>query len=163
MPPAPVRRPLSQTRNRSQPPTIWGACPINGQEEAEHKLVRRFSRGPGVNATGATMPGGTSDLLCGNIRYGYYHIVDRHYVEWNEKSIKTSENWRDVADYSIAESLRNPMAVAFRPSTNTFCYSREVSLINKVRGIIVEVMHPNVVIRAQDGAIITAFPSRKPC
>jgi hypothetical protein len=27
-------------------PRPWGACPINGREEAKDKLVRRFDRGP---------------------------------------------------------------------------------------------------------------------
>jgi hypothetical protein len=76
---------------------------------------------------------------------------------------KTSENWREVADYSIGEALRNPISVAYRADVNTYCYSREVSLVHKVRGIIVEVFHPNVVVRAQDGVIITAFPAKKPC
>jgi hypothetical protein len=150
-------------QNQKPPPTLWRPCPINDRANAELTLVRKFDRGPGVTGGGPTMPGGSSDLLCGTERYGYYHIVNRHFTEWTQKAAKTSENWRDVADYSIAESLRNPMAVEYRPSVNTYCYSREVALVNKVRGIIVEVMHPNVVVRAQDGAIITAFPSGKPC
>ena len=75
----------------------------------------------------------------------------------------SNENWREVADYSIAEALRSPMSVTFRADKNTFCYSREVALIDKVRGHTVDVMHPNVVVRAQDGAVITAYPSRAPC
>jgi hypothetical protein len=144
-------------------PKIWGACPVTNRESSERKLVRRFDRATGVATTGVTMSAGTSDLLCGNELYGYYHIVSRHYVEWTQDSVKSNENWRDVADYSIAEALRSPMAVSFRAASNTFCYSREVSLIDKVRGITVEVIHPNVVVRAQDGAVITAFPSRRPC
>ena len=109
------------------------------------------------------MPAGTSALLCGTGNFGFYHIVARHYPEWTQKSVKTNENWKDVADYSIAEALRSPTSVTFRSDKNTFCYSRQVSLIDKVRGITVDVMYPNVVVRAQDGAIITAFPSREPC
>lgn len=145
------------------PPTVWGACPTVNRVAAEHKLVRRFDRATGVATTGATMPAGTTDLLCGTDRLGYYHIVARHHVEWTQKSTLTNENWREVADYSIAEALRSPMSVAFRFENNTFCYSREVSLIDKARGITVDVMHPNVVVRAQDGAVITAFPKRTPC
>ena len=142
---------------------MWGACPVIDREAAEQKLVRRFDRAAGVTATGATMPAGTTDLLCGHQGYGYYHIVARHYAEWTQKSILTNENWREVADYSIAEALRNPTSVTFRPPSNTFCYSREVSLVDRVRGVTVDVMHPNVVVRAQDGAVITAFPPRTSC
>ena len=109
------------------------------------------------------MPAGTSELLCGNNGYGYYHIMARHYVEWTQKGVKSNENWREVTDYSVAEVLRSPTRVTFRANNNTFCYSREVSLVDKVRGIVVDVMHPNVVVRARDGAVITAIPTRTPC
>jgi hypothetical protein len=153
---------ISPSQAPKPPPTIWGACPNNGREGAEHKLVRQFQRGPGA-AVAATMHGGTSDLVCGHDAYGYYHIVNRHFIEWNEKSIRTSENWRHVADYAIAEALQSPHTVTFRATNNTFCYSREIYLVNKVNGMIVDVFHPNVVIRQSDSRIITAFPAREPC
>lgn len=102
------------------------------------------------------MSAGTSDLVCGNEFYGYYHVVSRHHTEWTQKSVKSNENWREVADYSIAEALRSPTSVTFRATNSTFCYSPEVSLIDKVTGVTVDVTHPNVVVRAQDGAVITA-------
>lgn len=145
------------------PPTLWRPCPVNQREESRDQLVRRFERGAGASRSGAVMPGGNSDLICGDDKHGYYHIANGHGLEWTQKGMKTSENWREVADYSIAEALRNPMSVTYRPDVDTYCYSREVSLINKVRGIVVEVFHPNVVVRARDGVIITAFPARKPC
>ena len=145
------------------PPRVWAACPSINRAAAEQKLVRRFDRAPGVVTEVVPMPAGTSDLLCGTDNFGFYHVESRHYVDWNRKSIVTNENWRDVADYSIAEALRNPTAVIFRAANSTFCYSRQVSLVEKVRGIIVDVMYPNVVVRAQDGAIITAFRSGRPC
>ncbi len=155
--------PTATPSQEKPPPTPWRACPVNGREEARDRLVRRFERGPGVSTTGAVMPAGSSDLICGDDKHGYYHIANGHGLEWTQKGMKTSENWRDVADYSIAEALRNPMSVTYRADVDTYCYSREVSLVNKVRGIIVEVFHPNVVIRARDGLIITAFPTKKPC
>ena len=145
------------------PPTIWGACPSVNRAAAEQKVVRRFDRATGAARGVVPMPAGTSNLLCGTGNFGFYHIVAEHYVEWTQKSVKTNENWKEVADYSIAEALRNPTAVTFRPANNTFCYSRQVSLIDKVRGITVDVMYPNVVVRAKDGAIITAFPAGRPC
>jgi hypothetical protein len=145
------------------PPTIWGACPTINRAAAEQKLVRRFDRAPGAATAVVPMPAGTSDLLCGTDGFGYYHIVARHYLEWTQKSVRSNDNWREVADYSIAEALRSPTSVTFRADRNTFCYSRQVSLIDTVRGITVDVMYPNVVVRAQDGAIITAYPSRASC
>jgi hypothetical protein len=155
--------PIAVPSQEKPPPTPWRACPVNGREEARDRLVRRFERSPGVSKSGAVMPGGTSDLICGDDKHGYYHIANGHGPEWTQKGMKTSENWRDVADYSIAEVLRNPMSVTYRADVDTYCYSREVSLVNKVRGIVVEVLHPNVVVRAGDGLIITAFPTKKPC
>ena len=145
------------------PPTIWAACPAVNRTAAEQKVVRTFERALGRTAKVVPMPAGTSALLCGNNDYGFYHIEVRHYADWTRKSIITNENWREVADYSIAEALRNPTAVSFRAATNTFCYSRQVSLVDKVRGVTVDVMYPNVVVRVKDGAIITAFPSGRPC
>jgi hypothetical protein len=153
---------LNAGQGQKPKPTLWVPCPNNDREAAEHRVVRTFQRGPGA-APAATMPGGTSQLVCGNDAYGYYHIVNRHYVEWNEKSIKTSENWREVADYAISEALKNPQAITFRAPNNTFCYSREIYLVNKVTGAIVNVTYPNVVLRAQDGVIITAFPAGAQC
>lgn len=151
------------TQLEKPPATLWRACPVNGREEAEQRVVRTFERASGVSAAGPLMPAGSTNLLCGTERYSYYHIAGRHGADWTEKGVKSSENWRDVADYSIAEVLQNPMAVTYRADANTFCYSREVQLIHKVRGITVDVMHPNVVVRAQDGVIITAFPTANPC
>ena len=145
------------------PPTTWAACPGANRAAAELKVVRRFDRAPGAAPGVVPMPAGSSNLLCGTVNYGFYHIEARHYGEWMQKSVKTNENWREVADYAIAEALRSPTSVTFRPRNNTFCYSREVSLIDKVRGITVDVMNPNVVVRVQDGAVITAIPTRKPC
>lgn len=145
------------------PPTIWGACSTIDRAAAEQKLVRRFDRATGVTPASAVMPAGSSDLLCGTDNFGFYHIVARHHMEWIQKSVMTNENWREVADYSITEALRSPTSVTFRADRNTFCYSRQVSLIDKVRGVTVDVMYPNIVLRAQDGAIITAYPSRAPC
>lgn len=145
------------------PPTVWAACPAVNRAAAEQKIVRTFDRAPGRAAGVVPMPAGTSDLLCGTDNFGFYHVEARHGVEWTQKGVITNENWREVADYSIAEALRNPTTVTFRAANKTFCYSREVSLIDKVRGITVDVMHPNVVVRVEDGAVITAYPSRTPC
>jgi hypothetical protein len=82
--------PASLNQAPKPPPTIWAACPNSDREKAELKLVRKFDRGPGA-AVAATMVGGVSELVRGNNAYGYHHIVNSHFVEWNEKSIKTSE------------------------------------------------------------------------
>jgi hypothetical protein len=154
---------IAPSQNEKPPPTLWRACPVNGREEAKDRVVRSFERGPGVSTTGPVMPAGSTDLICGDDRHSYYHIAARHGADWTRKGVKSSENWRDVADYSIAEALRNPMSVTYSANANTYCYSREVQLVHKVRGITVDVMHPNVVVRAQDGVVITAFPTSKPC
>jgi hypothetical protein len=151
------------SQHEKPPPTPWGACPINGRDEAEHKFVRNFARGPGVSTTGEVMPGGESLLVCGHDGYGYYHIANEHGVQWTQKGVKTSENWRDVADYAIAETLKNPQRVRFRESNNAFCYSREIDLIHKVRGIVVDVFYARVVVSRQDGRVITAYPARSHC
>jgi hypothetical protein len=154
---------ITPSQHEKPSPTLWRACPVNGREEARERVVRRFERAAGVSTTGPVMPPGTSNIICGDAQHSYYHIAARHGADWTRKGVKTSENWREVADYSIAEVLRNPMSVTYRVDANTFCYSREIQLIHKIRGITVDVMHPNVVVRAQDGVVITAFPTKTPC
>jgi hypothetical protein len=109
------------------------------------------------------MPGGSSDLVCGRNEHGYYHIVNRHGLEWSQKGYITSENWRSVADYSFQETLRTPESVTYDPDRDTFCYSRNIYLVNKVTGAIVTSFHPNVVISGSSGRIVTAWPSNAPC
>jgi len=151
------------SQHEKPPPTLWGACPVNGREDAEHKLVRKFQRGPGVSTTGEVMPGGESDLVCGHDGYGYYHIANGHGAHWTQKGVKSSENWRSVADYAIEETLKNPQRVTYRPANDAFCYSREIDLIDKVRGIVVDVFFARVAVSHRDGRIITAYPARQPC
>lgn len=154
---------VAPSQHEKPPPTPWGACPVNGREQAEHKFVRKYARGPGVSTTGDVMPGGASDLVCGHNGYGYYHIANNHGTQWTQKAVKTSENWRHVADYAISETLRSPQVVSFRAPNNAFCYSREIDLINMVRGTVVDVFYARVVIRREDGRVITAYPARSHC
>jgi hypothetical protein len=153
----------SPGQHAKPPPTLWRPCPVNGRDEVRDRLVRRFDRGPGVSTSGAVLPGGTSDLVCGDEKHSYYHIANGHGSEWTRKGVKSSENWREVADYAIAEALRNPMKVTYRAGGDSYCYSREIYLVHKVRGIPVDVFHPNVIVRTRDGVIITAYPANAPC
>jgi hypothetical protein len=141
---------------------VWAACPVQNREAARDKVVRPFPRAVG-NAAGRTMPAGTTNLTCGTQDYGYYHIVSNHLSQWQYRGAQSSENWRDVADYGIQEALANPQVVTYRPGNQTFCYSREVFLWDNVRGIRVDVYHPNVVISERDQHIVTAIPSSRPC
>jgi hypothetical protein len=141
---------------------VWAACPVQDREAARDKVVRQFPRAVG-NAAGRTMPAGMTNLTCGDERYGYYHIVGNHGEEWKYRGAQSSENWRDVADYAIQEALANPQVVTYRADNDTFCYSREIFLWNKVRGIRVDVFQPNVVVSAQHQHIITVIPTNKPC
>ena len=62
------------------PVALWRPCPNGNRAAAEHRVVRAFERSAGY-ALGRTIPAGNSDLVCGRIDYGYYHIVDRHFNE----------------------------------------------------------------------------------
>lgn len=56
-------------------PRVWGACRLGGGDP--DKVVRTFHRAPLVDGFSA-MPGGDSVLYCGNEKFGFYHIVNRH-------------------------------------------------------------------------------------
>jgi hypothetical protein len=141
---------------------VWAACPVQDREAARDKVVRQFPRAVG-NAAGRTMPAGTTNLTCGNERFGFYHIANSHGEQWEQKGEITLENWRDVADYAIQEALAHPMAVTYRTDNDTFCYSRLIFLVDKRNGETVGSYQPNVVISARDQYIVTAWPSSTPC
>lgn len=141
---------------------VWAACPVQNREAAKFKLVASFPRAEG-KAADRTMPAGTSPLFCGDDKFGYYHMVIEHGEQWKYRGAQSSENWRDIADYAIREALANPQVVTYRADNDTFCYSREVFLWDKVRGIRVDVFHPNVVVSAQHQHLVTVIPAGRPC
>ncbi|MEV4480014.1 hypothetical protein [Micromonospora coxensis] len=141
---------------------VWGACGIFTDN---HKLVRAFSRKAARTTSGApgSLPGGTSNLKCGSEKWGYRHIVKRHLSQWENDAKIERKNWRDLADFAIGVALSDPDAVTYRKSNDTYCFSREIYLVDKRTGRVVAYRYPNVSIAAKSKNIITAYPAGAQC
>lgn len=138
---------------------IWAAC---GLRDKNTKIVRTFTRVK-ASAGGNYIPGGTSNLACGSAAWGYRHIVKNHLSQWQSDAAIARENWRDLADFSIAAALSDPDAVSYRQSNDTFCYSRLIYLVDNRTGKVIDTRKPITVVARVTKNIITAYPSKTGC
>jgi hypothetical protein len=148
-PPPPIPMPPYQ-------PKVWGACKLSGADP--NKVVRTFYRAP-LTSGFNSLPGGDSQLYCGNDKYGFLHIAKDHGQDWQNVAMSRfpgAGNWRDLADYSISAALANPERVEYRQDNNTFTVYRDIYRITDNGSVYAFTCR--VAISASDGKIITAFP-----
>ncbi len=148
-PPPPVPMPPYQ-------PKVWGACKLSGADP--NKVVRTFYRAP-ITAGFNTLPGGDSQLYCGNDKYGFLHIAKDHGQDGQNVAMSRfpgAGNWRDLADYAISATLANPERVEYRQDSDTFTVYRDIYRITDDGPAYAFTCR--VAISASDGKIITAFP-----
>lgn len=94
-----VRHTCSQQPSR-------GACALRSADP--NKSVRTFNRAP-LTAGFRTLPGGDSELYCGNDKYGFLHIANEHGEDWQRKGFPPFiGNWRYLADYAMSAALAYP-------------------------------------------------------
>lgn len=88
-------------------------------------------------------------------RFGYRHVFDEHEDDYFNLSWSIGRNWRDMADFAMHWTLKDPDLLTSTGPTR-FCYERRLALIledNTLRKF------TNVVILGQTGRrIMTAFP-----
>ncbi|ORA85168.1 DUF4226 domain-containing protein [Mycobacterium malmoense] len=145
-PPAPVPFPPYQ-------PKVWGACRARGQDP--DKVVRTFYHAS-ISARFRSLPAGDSVLYCGNDKYGLLHIEKEHEDQWDRIANSrwpSAGNWRYLADYAIGATLAYPERVEYNQDNDTFAVYRRISLPDGRYAFTTR-----VVISANDGKIITAFP-----
>lgn len=129
----------------------WGAC---GLMTSETKVVRTFSTG--------------YKLLCGGPRWspnpasGYRHIIGKHKGEFQTlaATLATGRNWRDLADFSIEWTLKDPDRVS-NGGAGKVCQSRTLYLANN-NGRVVLTRTFRVITATSSRSIITAYPGA-PC
>lgn len=141
-------------------PKVWSACKLRGADP--NKVVRTFNRAP-LNAGFRTLPGGDSQLYCGNDKFGFLHIADEHGEDWERKEDAGlwPGNWRYLADYAIASALAYPETVTYRQGNDTFEVTRGIAPTDADGTAIgPPTWRALVVISASDGKIITAYPVR---
>lgn len=137
----------------------WGAC---GWKTKNSKVVRAFKRRGAVTTRGK-FPGGTSNLRCGNEKYGYRHIVARgHDKEWDAKARLGKMNWRDLADDSIKAALNDPDLIKVRRKNDTYGFERLMYLVDKKTGKKIAEVKTCTVVAHESKNIITAFPGKCP-
>lgn len=119
-------------------PQLWAAC---GRSSPEDKVVATYSK---------------AQLLCGNDKFGFRHIQNRHGDEWQQLAAIENRNWRDIADMALAKALDNPDRTV-NQGRGTSCYSGQIYLVNFATGAIAKTVQPSVIV-SNDGRIITAFP-----
>lgn len=54
-------------------------------------------------------------MRCGDINYGYFHILDGHSTDWQNQTYGTTTNWRDLADWAISWTLQDLDHMVFVP------------------------------------------------
>jgi hypothetical protein len=140
---------------------IWAAC---GTFADNHKLVRTFSRKAMRTTVGAPghLGAGTSNLKCGSEKWGYRHLL-KHRAEWETNARIEGSNWRGLADFAIAVVLSDPDVVSYRRSNDTYCFSREIYLIDKRTGRVAATKKPKVAIAAVSKNVITAYIPNSGC
>jgi hypothetical protein len=104
------------------------------------------------------LPGGDSQLYCGNDKYGFLHIANGHGRQWatTEDRFPSTGNWRYLAEYAISATLAYPERVAYRQDDNTFAVYRDIYRMTDERPRLY--LHMPVAVSASDGKIIAAFP-----
>lgn len=138
------------------PADVWGACSATAPAT---KIVRVFPR----PAPAGSLPAGTSALLCGDANSGYQHIAGGHMADWQALATYTGENWRDMADFAIAQILAAPQPgyPQYNGKNNTWKYKAPLQL-KDADGQVRATYWPIVAIAAQDGKIITSYPTSQP-
>lgn len=138
----------------ARPVEVWAAC---GASSPAEKVVRVFPR----PASNGGPPAGTSALLCGDANNGYRHLSDGHGADWQALAVYTGENWRDMADFAITQILAAPQPgyPQFVAKNNSWRYKAPVE-IKDGQDQVHDMYWPVVAIAAQDGKILTAYPTR---
>ena len=137
-------------------PKTWAACKLRGADP--NKVVRTFNRAP-LSAGFRTLPGGDSQLYCGNDKFGFLHIANRHGEDWARKGGLGSGNWRYLADYAMGATLAYPEDVQYNQSNDTFIVERNMYPTDGDGQVVGPALwKTRVIVSAADGKIITAYP-----
>ena len=130
----------------------WAAC---GSGADTGKLVREFRHGAFQD-----LAAGVAYLRCGTQGWGYRHLVRRHGEEWRRLASYTRSNWRDLADWAIANVLSEPDYA--QPTEgrggDRFTLRARVTLTRGRRAY--RTYRPFVVLGVTDKNLVTAYPGQ---
>lgn len=132
-----VAAPASAEKLGSRP--NWGACGILTNEQ---KMVYDFG---GVN------------LRCGTASWGYRHIKNRHFNEFQNLARAGGLNWSDLVHWAIHFTIKDP------DNTITGCRDRVIFLHDRRNGNLVWQQRFKMIYNTSNGQVITVYPSSKIC
>ncbi|MTE17829.1 hypothetical protein F0L17_01505 [Streptomyces sp. TRM43335] len=120
----------------------WGAC---GTSTSEQKLVYQF---------------GSFPLKCGNASWGYRHIKNRHYDQFQGLARAGGLNWSDLVHWAIHYNATDPDHVIVEGTDG--CRDRMLYLHDR-NGRLVWQQRFKMIYSAYDGRVITTYPSSAIC
>jgi hypothetical protein len=134
----------------------WAAC---GRSDPEAKPAKTYPVLPPIGGPTRTF----AVLLCGNDRYGYRHIADKHGQEWADLAVLTGGPWQSLADFAITQTLTVPQPgyPQYNPGANTWTYKSPLQIKDQ-EGQVRATYWVVVGVAAQDGKVLTGFYTRDP-
>lgn len=126
-------------------PLKTGTLPVKGDPGVTIKQINTYA-----------------EFKCGHSGFGYFHILARHYSQWQDLANFTGSgrNWLDGLNYGLRLAFQNPGTWSYQRSNDTSCYSSKVQTATNGRGGTRQ-WYANAVV-AGNKRVITAYPSSKP-
>jgi hypothetical protein len=103
---------------------------------------------------------GGIELKCGNASWGYRHIKNRHYNEFQNLARAGGLNWSDLVHWAIYYNIQDPDHVVVEQGDG--CRDRLLYLHDR-NGRLVWQQRFKMIYSAMDGRVITVYPSRAIC
>lgn len=149
-----------EARRGSQvkPLKVWSAC---GLKTSNQHIVRTFSN-RAATPHAPKLKKGATYLRCGSSKkWGYRHILEAHGTkQYQSIANLTGDNWRDIADSAINQTLRHPEYQRYQSDNNTWAYAVTLTL-RRNGNVIKSKYHSHLVSVSMHKNVITSFPAKK--
>jgi hypothetical protein len=134
----------------------WAPC---GRSDPADKPVKTYPVQPPVGGPTRTY----AVLRCGDDKFGYRHIADKHGQQWADLAVYTGGPWQSLADFAITQTLTVPQPgyPRFNAGKNTWSYKSPLQ-IKDSQGQVRVTYWVIVGVAAQDGKVLTSFYSNDP-
>ena len=134
----------------------WAAC---GRTDPETKVAKTYPVQPPIGGPARTY----AVLQCGNDKYGYRHIADKHGQEWSDLAVLTGGPWQSLADFAITQTLTVPQPgyPQYDAGRNTWTYKSPLQIKDR-DGQARATYWVVIGVAAQDGKVLTGFYTRDP-
>lgn len=135
-------------------PVVIGLCNAGFGDTVVGKVNSGSGRGISL---------GKIALTCGDSGKGYVHIREQHEDQWQKvlDLYPIGGYWDDFMWFASSQSIRVPdpsLTMPQRGKNQTVCYSTPVQIKNP-QGVVVETLHPSVIVSENNKIVITSFPT----